>query len=126
MEGIKNLLLLLNDNWTTILVCVGLIIGVVQRGISYFTKTDKERIEIAKSQVREIILNMIMNAEMDYQSWDKAGEIKRSQVIGQIFEQYPILSKVTNQDDIINWLDNEIDNALKTLEDFFAKNNAVG
>lgn len=126
MEGIKNLLQLLNDNWTAILVCIGIIVGLIQRTITYFSKSTDERIEIAKTQIEQSILNMITDAEINYDEWNKAGQIKRSQVIGKIFAQYPILSKAINQAELIDWIDNEIDNSLKTLEDIVAKGNSVG
>lgn len=126
MDGIKNLLQILNDNWTTILVCAGLIVGLVQRTIKYFSKTNEERVEIAKAQIEQSILKMITDAESNYEDWNKAGEIKRSQVIGKIFAQYPILSKVTNQAEIIDWIDREIDNSLKTLENLIIQNKSVG
>lgn len=126
MDGIKNLLQILNDNWTTILVCVGLIVGLVQRTIKYFSKTNEERVEIAKTQIEQSILKMITDAESNYEDWNKAGKVKRSQVIGKIFAQYPILSKAVNQQEIIDWIDNEIDNSLKILEDVIAKNHSVG
>lgn len=126
MDGIKNLLQILNDNWTTILVCAGLIVGLVQRTIRYFSKPNEERVEIAKAQIEQSILKMITDAESNYEDWNKAGEVKRSQVIGKIFAQYPILSKVVNQQEIIDWIDDEIDKSLKTLEDIIAKNNSVG
>ena len=126
MDGIKNLLQILNDNWTTILVCAGLIVGLVQRTIKYFSKTNEERVEIAKTQIEQSILKMITDAESNYEDWNKAGEVKRSQVIGKIFAQYPILSKVTNQAEIIDWIDREIDNSLKTLENLIIQNKSVG
>ena len=126
MDGIKNLLQILNDNWTTILVCAGLIVGLVQRTIKYFSKTNEERVEIAKAQIEQSILKMITDAESNYEDWNNAGEVKRSQVIGKIFAQYPILSKVTNQAEIIDWIDREIDNSLKTLENLIIQNKSVG
>lgn len=126
MEGIKSFLQLLNDNWTTILVCIGLIVGLVQRTVNYFSKPNEKRIEIVKEQIEQSILKMITDAEANYDEWNKAGQIKRSQVIGKIFAQYPILSKAVNQQEIIDWIDDEIDKSLKTLEDVIAKNNSVG
>ena len=96
MKGVQNFLLFLNDNWTTILVCIGIIVGLVEKTKSYFSKSKEERIDIAKKQIQETILEMITNAEIDFSDWNKSGEIKRSQVIKQIFAEYPVLSKVAN------------------------------
>lgn len=123
MDGIKNFLQLLYSNWTGILVCAGLIVGIVQRTKVYFSKSKDERVEVAKTQIKETMLKLITKAEVDYEDWNKAGSIKRSQVIKEIFEEYPILLKVANQESLIQWIDDEIDNSLKTLREVI-KNNS--
>jgi hypothetical protein len=122
LNGIQNFLQFLSNNWTVILVCIGLIIGIVQKTKYWFSKSKEERYKIAKQQIREIILKKITVAEIDFAEWNKSGSIKRSQVIDEIYSQYPILSKIVDQSEVIAWLDEEIDNALKTLRDVI-KNN---
>ena len=123
MEGIKNFLLFLSDNWVSILVCIGIIIGIVKKTIDFFSKSTDEQVEIAKAQIQQTILKLITSAEIDFDEWSDAGSIKRSQVIEEIFEKYPILSKVTDQEEIIEWIDEEIDNSLKTLRAIIAANS---
>ena len=122
LNGIQNFLQFINDNWTIIIVIIGLIISIVKKIKDYFSKTDEEKIAIAKKQIQEIILRLVTDAEMDYLEWTSAGCIKRAQVIEQIFEMYPVLSKVTKQENIIAWIDSVIDDALKTMREIFAKN----
>lgn len=122
LTGIQNFLQIINDNWTTIIVIIGLIVAIVKKVKDYFSKSDKEKIEIAKKQISEIILKKISDAEKDYEEWNKAGSIKRSQVIGQIYRDYPILEKVMSQDELIAWIDTEIDNALPTLREIWKQN----
>ena len=115
LDGLKNFLHIIEANWTSILVCIGIIIGLVQRARVFFKKSKEERIEIAKKQVRQTILEMVTKAEKDFADWNKAGEIKRSQVIKEIYDQYPILTKIIDQETVIAWIDEEINNSLKTL-----------
>lgn len=122
LNGVKNLLQFLNDNWTMILVICGLGVSLVKKIKDYIGKSDKEKIEIAKAQIKETVLEMITEAELDYEEWNKAGSIKRSQVIGMIFAEYPILSKVVDQADLVAWIDNEIDTALDTLREVIKQN----
>lgn len=122
MESIKSTLTFLYDNWTMILICLGLIVGIAKKTVSYFSASKAERIEIAKKQVEQAILRMITDAEKDYQSWQSAGAIKRSQVIEEIFSEYPILSKVVDQQALITWIDEQIDNALVELRKVIEKN----
>lgn len=124
LNGIKNFLLFIENNWTTICVIIGLLIAISKKVYNYFTKSDEEKIEIAKSQIQQTMLKMITEAEVTYEAWNQSGSIKRSQVIEEIFEKYPILSKISNQEEIIEWIDNEIDNSLKTLREI-VKSNSV-
>ncbi len=122
MEGLQKFLQLLNDNWTSILVCIGLVIGIVKKTQDYMSKSQDEKIEIAKKQIQTTILKMISDAEVDWQEWSKAGSIKRAQVIKQIYEEYPILSKVVDQKALIEWIDEQIDSALDTLREIVKTN----
>ena len=124
MEGLQKFLQLLNDNWTSILVCIGLVIVIVKKTQAYMSKSQYEKIEIAKKQIQTTILKMISDAEVDWQEWSEAGSIKRAQVIKQIYEEYPILSKVVDQKALIEWIDEQIDSALDTLREI-VKTNAT-
>lgn len=115
MNGIQNFLSLINDNWTSVVVIIGLVLAIYKKAKVYFSKSNDEKIAIAKAQIKERMLKMITDAEIDFEEWNQAGSIKRSQVIGEIFEKYPILSKSINQQEVISWIDEEIDNSLKTL-----------
>lgn len=125
LDGIKNFLQYINDNWVTITIIISLTISIVNKLVSYLDKSDEEKIAIAKTQIHEMILKMITDAEKDYEEWNKAGSIKRSQVIGEIFATYPVLSKVISQDELIKWIDSEIDSALKTLREIIEINKGT-
>lgn len=125
MEGLQKFLQILNDNWTSILVCAGLIVGIVKKTQDYMSKSQEEKIELAKKQIQTTILKMISDAEVDWQEWSKAGSIKRSQVIKQIYEEYPILTKVVDQDALIKYIDEQIDGALDTLREIVKTNEAA-
>lgn len=122
LNGVQNFLTLVNDNWTTIMVVIGLAIAVVRKAKTYFAKSDDEKVEIAKAQIQETILRMVTEAEIDYEEWNKAGSIKRSQVIGQIYADYPVLSKVVDQQALTAWIDETIDESLKTLREVVSNN----
>ena len=122
LNGVQNFLQLVNDNWTTILVCIGLVIAIVRKAKAFFTKSDDEKVEIAKAQIHETILKMVTEAEVDYEEWNKAGSIKRAQVINQIYSEYPVLSKVVDQIALTEWIDEVIDDSLKTLREIVAEN----
>lgn len=122
LNGIKNFLFLINDNWTTILVIIGLALALWKKIESYSKLSTDKKIEIAKKQISENILKLITQAEKDYAEWEKAGSIKRSEVISEIYKEYPILAKVVNQEELVKWIDEQIDNALPTLRDIIKQN----
>lgn len=93
-------------------------IFAIYKKIKTFIKlSQEEKINIAKSQISDIILKLVKDAEMENNSINKSGVIKRSQVIEKIYSDYPILSKISNQDEIINWIDELIDNSIRELND---------
>lgn len=122
LDGVKNFLELVNDNWTTIVVIIGLVIAIIKKGIAYFNKSDEEKVAIAKKQIQETMLKLITDAEENYDEWKQAGSIKRAQVIDELFANYPILSKVANQEDLIEWIDDVIDESLITLREIVENN----
>ena len=122
LNGLKNFLQFINDNWTSIVVIISLLIAIGRKVYTFLSKSKDEKIAIAKAQIKETILKMITDAEVDYEEWNKAGSIKRSQVIAKIFSEYPVLSKVANQEDIIAFCDEMIDEALKELRQIVKEN----
>lgn len=131
LNGIQTFLQFLNDNWTSVVVIISLLVAFVRKVETYFSKSDDEKTAIAKAQIKETILKLIADAEVDYEEWNKAGSIKRAQVIEKIFAEYPIFSKVANQEALIQWIDDTIDESLKELRKIVegtkeAKNSSEG
>lgn len=121
LTSIQNLLQFINDNWTSIIIIIGLVISIAVKIKGYIKLSNEEKVNIAKQQIAETILKLVTDAEEDYAKWVSAGSVKRAQVIKEIFEKYPVLSKVTNQEKLITWIDDAIDNALKVMRDIFEK-----
>lgn len=124
LTGLHNFLQFVNDNWGMICATVLLALAVFKKIVDFFSKSTEEKIAIAKKQIQETMLKLVTKAEKDYLTWVSAGEIKRSEVIDMIFKEYPILSKVTNQEELILWIDKVIDEALKKMREIFEKQNA--
>lgn len=122
LTGIQNFLLFINEHWTEIIVIIGLTLVLYKRVKNYLSKTNEEKIEIVKKQIKETVLRLVTDAEVDYKEWVKAGAVKRAQVVEEIFLMYPILAKVTNQTELVAWIDEIIDEALETMREIFAEN----
>ena len=122
LTGINNVLMLINDHWTEITILIGMALLLYKKIRAYLAKSKEEKMEIALKQAREIILDRVTAAEIDYSNWKKAGAIKRAQVLDEIFAAYPILGKITNQEEVIKKLDEYIDEALATLREVIETN----
>jgi hypothetical protein len=123
LESIYKLLEYIEANWTLIAAIITMSIAIYKKAKDYLNKSFDEQLNIAKAQICETMLKWVTEAEKDYRQWTAAGAIKRSQVIDQIFREYPILSRVTNQDDVIQFLDDTIDESLKTMRKIFEENS---
>lgn len=122
VQGLQNFAQFICNNWLVIIIVVALIIVIAKAVYEFSKKSTEEKIAIVKQQVSQIVLKLVTEAELQYENWVKAGAVKRAQVIDAIFTQYPILSVITDQDSVIAWLDELIDNALETLNGILAKN----
>lgn len=122
MDGFMNFLMFVNNHWTEIIVIIGLLLAVGKKVATYLNMSDDEKIAIAKKQLGETMLKLVTQAEKDYNAWVQAGAVKRSEVIDAIFQKYPILNRVTDQEALIAEIDKMIDAALVEMREIFSKN----
>ena len=122
MTGIERFIGFLSENWVMLLVLTGTLISISRLVSKYLALDNAEKIETAKKLIKEIMLKMITEAEIDFEEWNKSGSIKRSKVIAEIYDKYPILSKAASQEEVIAWIDSEINSSLKTLREILKEN----
>lgn len=122
LTGINNFLNFINENWTMIASIIVVTMAIIKKASAFFGLPKEVQLEIAKAQISQIMLRLVTEAECDYREWTKAGSVKRAQVIDEVFAMYPILSHVTNQEEIIAFIDEEIDKALKEMRKIFEEN----
>lgn len=125
LNGIKVFLEFLNDYWTSIVVIISIIASIYVKIKIYMQKSKEEQIVAAKMQIKEIVLKLVTDAEIEYGDWAKAGSLKRAQVIQKIFADYPILSTITDQKSVLNWIDMAINESLKQLNKVVSENTTV-
>lgn len=138
MDGIKHFLELLNENWPTIVAIAGLLYAIYLKAKKTWetwqamTEEEKQKeldrqIEIAWQLLGEVILSLVSQAELDWYSEDgKLGQIKRSQVISQVFEMFPVLSYFTDQEELMKYIDKLIDEALIIVREKIRDASKVG
>lgn len=126
MTAIENFLNYLSENWVMILVLIGAAFSIGKMISKYLSLSNEEKVEVVKKLIKEAMLKMITEAEIDFEEWNKSGSIKRSKVIADIYEKYPILSKAASQEEVIAFIDSEINNSLKTLREVLKENKKEG
>lgn len=122
LDGIKNFLMFVNNHWTEIVVILGLLLAVGKKIAAYLNMSDDEKIAIVKKQLGETMLKLVTQAEQDYNAWVKAGAVKRAEVIDVIYQKYPILNRVADQDTLIAEIDKMIDEALVEMRKIISEN----
>lgn len=115
LTGVRNFLELVDKHWLEIAIVIGLAVKCYRNIKGYLAKDDEEKINIAKSLIAETMLKYVCKAEDDYAEWVKAGAAKRAQVIDEIIAAYPILKTAADKDTIVKWIDETINDALKTM-----------
>lgn len=125
LTGITNFLQFINNNWTAIIIVIGLILAIYKKIVNYLNLSTEQKIDLAKEQIKEVILSLVSEAELEWEDYKKSGDIKRSQVIAQIYELYPILNRAIDQSNVIEWIDNLIDSALADMHLIFENNLTI-
>lgn len=120
MEGIKNFLELINDNWTLIITIIGLILAIYRKIKNYLSKSEEEKREIALTQIRQSMLELVVKAEKEY--GEKTGKLKRSKVFEEIYSKYPELKSIVSQEDLEKEIDNIIQENLDQMKKMFENN----
>lgn len=112
MQSIANFLLWVNNNWTFIIICIGLGLGIYKKVKNYSKLTTEEKINRALVSVKSILLEKMATAEIDWSDYKKSGELKKSQVISDIYAQFPVLKEYIDQETLIKEITQMIDDSM--------------
>ena len=133
MQSVLDLLKFLEDNWAIIVAIATALFGLYQaakREIMRFrTMSEAEQqnaiheaqnkaIEEARKALATVILKLCSDAEIAWaDAGSKLGPVKRAEVIDACFTKYPVLLTVTDQEELLAYIDKLIDEALKTVRE---------
>lgn len=133
MNSLEKLLRFIVDNWSQIVIILTLILTIYKKAKDFINdwknKSEEEKknaekeafekaVETAKKALADYILILVSKAEIDWKSEEgKLGRTKRAQVIAEIYAKYPILEEVEDKEAIINYIDELIKEALKTVRE---------
>lgn len=120
MEGLKNFLEFINNNWTLIITLCGLILGIYTKIKNYINLSREKKIDIALEQIRKSMLELVSKSEKEYGS--NTGKLKKSKVLEEIFNKYPELKYFTNQEELEKILDDIINENLDKMKKMLESN----
>lgn len=114
-EIVNNVVNSLSNSLPTIIIVIAIIIGVVRMVIQYSKMTKEERVNTALKVIKEELLKLMSDAEIEWEDYKKSGELKKSQVLKEIYYQFPFLATYIDQDTLVNKLYELIDNEMENM-----------
>lgn len=114
-EIVNNVVNSLSNSLPTIIIVIAIIIGVVRMVIQYSKMTKEERVNTALKVIKEELLKLMSDAEIEWEDYKKSGELKKSQVLKEIYSQFPFLATYIDQDTLVNKLYELIDNEMENM-----------
>ena len=91
----------LDSAWSIFLVLLGIFIFLCNKITNYMKLTKEQKVEAALKVVKAELLKLMSDAEIEWQDFNKSGEIKKSQVISEIYKKFPFLAEYISQDELI-------------------------
>lgn len=129
MKGITNFINLIAENWTTISVIIAVVGGVGLKIVKLYKNwkkmTDDEKIDALLDIVKEWMLKMMCDAELEWSEFKSAGGIKKSGVIEKIYTKFPQLAEFTNQEKIIKQISDFIEDNMDEMNKIMNEINNV-
>nr|DAN38507.1 MAG TPA: hypothetical protein [Caudoviricetes sp.] len=121
MTGFNNFIHLIQSQWTNIVVVIAIIATVVKTALSYSSMTEEQRVQSALKVVKEELMRLMCQAEIQWKDYKKSGDLKRSQVIKDIYNQFPFLSKYMDQDKLVKTIYEMIDKQMDNMDNLLNK-----
>ena len=121
MDGIKNLLSWLNNNWSFIIIIIGLGLFACRKITDFMKLSEEDQINQILIAVKGILLSKMAEAEIGWEDYKKSGDLKRSEVINEIYKEFPILKDICDQEKLIeiitSMIDDEMDNMNRIINE---------
>lgn len=126
MQGLTNLVTIAQNVWAIVVAIAAIIYCIAMYIKRLKNLSDSDKFWVAVSCMKAEILSLMSAAEIDWKDFPKAGQIKRSQVISEIFQRYPILRERVSEEDIEKLIDMAINEMMDELNEVIRKNSQEG
>ena len=110
------------SNLVNILIVVAAILYAIDRVINFMKLSKEEQKEAALKIIKEELLKLMIEAEKNWDDISKSGKIKRSEVITELYNRFPILKEFKDQDKLLEELDKMIDDTKVIMDKIIEEN----
>lgn len=121
MAGFNNFIHLIQNQWTNIVVVIAIIATVIRTTLNYSALSQEQRVQSALKVINEELMKLMCQAEIQWKDYKKSGDLKRSQVIKDIYNQFPFLSKYMDQDALVKKIYEMIDKQMDNMNNLLNK-----
>lgn len=115
MQGLKNTINFIIENWSNIIILACLIYGIILRVKKFHKLSEEEKVDAALTIVNKQLLKWMSDAELQWSDIKKSGELKKSEVITKIYDEFPNLKEFVDQDKLLQTISNMIDENMAQL-----------
>ena len=85
--------------------------------------SEEERVNAALKVIKTEVLKLMSDAEINWKDFYKAGEIKKSEVIDEIYERFPFLTEYINQEELIIKISEMIEDGMDKMNQILNSKN---
>ena len=126
MQSIVKALKWLYDNWSVVVIVIGLLTAVIVKLKAWSKLSADEKLQAANSekekaltQLKQLALSWVTVLEEKWSGIEKSGYIKKSEFFERVYDKLPVLSQYS--DEIEQTVSDIIDGALIELRDILSQ-----
>lgn len=109
--------------WTYICIFIALGVLTYEKIKKYKKMSEEERVNAALKVIKTEVLKLMSDAEINWKDFYKAGEIKKSEVIDEIYERFPFLTEYINQEELIIKISEMIEDGMDKMNQILNSKN---
>lgn len=126
MQSIVKVLKWLYDNWSAVVIIIGLLTAVIVKLKAWSKLSADEKLQAANSekekaltQLKQLALSWVTVLEEKWSGIEKSGYIKKSEFFERVYDKLPVLSQYS--DEIEQTVSDIIDGALIEMRDILSQ-----
>ena len=104
-----------------VIIAVG-IFGVFKSYLKVSKLSKEQKVEAALKVVKEEVLSLMSNAEIEWKGYKKSGALKRSKVLTDIYTQFPYLATYIDQDTLCQKIYDMIETEMENMKNIMSEN----